>query len=86
LPDLHQLKNKESFLTIETSKNETANILLKEFGSERVNGHLVMPFKDNEQAASINRLLVQNGIDVYRLQPQQNDLEQLFIDITTETK
>jgi ABC-2 type transport system ATP-binding protein len=84
--ELHQLKRKQSFLVVETSNNENALTLLpKEFLAERQNGHLLMPYRDNEQSATINRLLVQQGIDVYRLQPQQNDLEQLFIDITTES-
>ena len=33
--------------------------------------------------AVINKLLVQGGLDVYALHPQQNDLEQLFLDITS---
>jgi ABC-2 type transport system ATP-binding protein len=35
------------------------------------------------QVAVINRLLVENGIDVYALHTKQSDLEQLFIDITS---
>ena len=84
--ELHQLQRKQDFLLLETSNNENALMLLqKEFMAERQNGHLLLPFKDNKQSATVNRLLVQEGIDVYRLQPQQNDLEQLFIDITTDT-
>jgi len=87
LHELHQLKVKENFLTLETNKNEFAGTLLKEhFEVNRQNGHLLLPFKDKEQTAFINKLLVQHGVDVYRLQPQQNDLEQLFIDITSTTK
>lgn len=83
--ELHQLKKKQSFLLLETSDNENALELLgKEFRAERQNGHLLLPYKGNEQAAVVNRLLVKKGIDVYRLQPRQNDLEQLFIDITTD--
>jgi ABC-2 type transport system ATP-binding protein len=58
--------------------------VLKPYAAERKNGHLVLPFESKAQTAVINRLLLENGIDVYRLQPQQNDLEQLFIDITTD--
>lgn len=84
--ELHQLQRKQDFLLLETSNNENALMLLqKEFMAERQNGHLLLPFKDNKQSATVNRLLVQEGIDVYRLQPQQNDLEQLFINITTDT-
>jgi archaellum component FlaD/FlaE len=49
-----------------------------------MNGHLVLPYINKLQSASINRMLVEKGIDVYRMQPQQNDLEQLFMDITSD--
>ncbi len=48
-----------------------------------MNGKLVLPFESKEQTAVINKILVQNGIEVYALHPQQNDLEQLFLDITS---
>jgi lantibiotic transport system ATP-binding protein len=84
LSDLHQLKHKQSFLEIETTDNDVAAQLLKDFGAERQNGHLVLPYTNKLQSASINRMLIEQGIDVYRMQPQQNDLEQIFIDITSE--
>ena len=84
LPELQHLKNKQSFLELETTNNENALEVLQSYSAERQNGHLVLPFKNNEQTASINKLLIENGIDVYRLQPKQNDLEQLFIDITSD--
>ena len=84
LPELQHLKNKQSFLELETTNNENALEVLQSYSAERRNGHLVLPFKNNEQTASINKLLIENGIDVYRLQPKQNDLEQLFIDITSD--
>ena len=85
LPELHQLKKAKSFLQVETSNNENAlSFLASQFSVERQNGHLVLPFQTNAQSALINRILVQEGFEVYRLQPQQNDLEQLFIDITSD--
>jgi len=44
---------------------------------------VVVPFKEKGVTAAINRKLVEQNIDVHLLQPQQNDLEQLFIDITS---
>ena len=82
--ELQQLKHKQSFLEIETTDNDVAAQLLKDFGAERQNGHLVLPFTTKLQSASINRLLIEKGIDVYRIQPQQNDLEQIFMDITSD--
>lgn len=85
LPELHQLKRSKSYLQVETSNNESAvSFLASQFSAERQNGHVLIPFHSNEQSALINRLLIQQGFEVYRLQPQQNDLEQLFIDITSD--
>ena len=84
LSELQQLKHKQSFLEVETTDNDTALHLLKDFAVERMNGHLVLPYTNKLQSASINRMLVEKGIDVYRMQPQQNDLEQLFMDITSD--
>ena len=84
LSELQHLKNKQSFLELETTNNENALEVLQSYSAQRQNGHLVLPFKDNAQTASINKMLMENGIDVYRLQPKQNDLEQLFLDITSD--
>lgn len=84
LSELQQIKHKQSFLEVETTDNDIAVQLLKDFGAERQNGHLVLPFTNKLQSASINRMLIEKGIDVYRMQPQQNDLEQLFLDITSD--
>jgi ABC-2 type transport system ATP-binding protein len=84
LTQLQQLKQKQSFLEVETTDNDTAIQLLKDFAPERKNGHLVLPIVNKNQSASINRMLIEKGIDVYRMQPQQNDLEQLFLDITSD--
>jgi ABC-2 type transport system ATP-binding protein len=84
LSELHQLQSKKSYLQIETANNEAAMTVLGEtLQVEKVNGHLLLPFKDKSETAWINRKLMAHNIDVYRLQPQQKDLEQLFIDITS---
>jgi len=84
LSQLQQLKKEQSFLELETANNESACDLLQQYAVERKNGHLILPFESNVQTAIINRILVEKGIGVYRLQPQQNDLEKLFIDITSD--
>jgi lantibiotic transport system ATP-binding protein len=83
LSELQNMKNSQSFIQIDTSNNETALGLLSGYGAQRKNGHLVLPLKEKETTAAINRKLVEQNIDVYLLQPQQNDLEQIFIDITS---
>jgi lantibiotic transport system ATP-binding protein len=84
LSELQLLKKEKSFFELDTADNENALKALNAFTVERKNGHLVLPFESKEQTALINRTLVAQGIDVYRLQPQQNDLEQLFMDITND--
>ena len=43
---------------------------------------VVLPYQDNMMNASINKMLVEQGIDVYSLHNRHSDLEQLFMDIT----
>jgi len=83
LHELQQMKTKQSLLEIETSDNFRSLQLMKDkFASQESAGKIILPFQNKEQAAAINKLLVEGGIDVYALHPQQSDLEQLFMDIT----
>lgn len=83
LHELQQMKTKPTSLEIETSDNDRAIELLQQFNAQLVASKIILPFQNKEQAAAINKLLVQDGIDVYALHPLQSDLEQLFIDITS---
>jgi ABC-2 type transport system ATP-binding protein len=84
LPELQQMKTKQASLEIETNNNSQALQLLQgQFSAQIQHEKILIPYKDKQQAATINKLLVQQGLDVYLLQPQQSDLEQLFIDITS---
>jgi ABC-type multidrug transport system ATPase subunit len=83
LPELHLFQQKTSKLLVSTSDNETAIRLLQDHQPERVGESLSVSFRDQAQVASINRTLMQNNLDVYLLHPKENDLEQLFIDLTS---
>lgn len=83
LHELQNMKSSQSFLQLNTNNNEAAKLILAEYGAVSVNGYVVLPMKPKEEIPVINRHLVAHDIDVYLLQPQQNDLEQLFIDITS---
>ncbi len=86
LTELQNMKNQKSFIHIDTNNNDAAlRLLSAEYGAESKNGYVVLPFKEKAVTAAINRKLVEQNIDVHLLQPQQNDLEQLFIDITSNT-
>ena len=83
---LQSTKILQSFIQIDTSDNEAAvKLLSAAYNAEIRNGCIVLPFKEKSVTAVINRKLVEHNIDVHLLQPQQNDLEQLFIDITSNS-
>jgi ABC-type multidrug transport system ATPase subunit len=84
LTELQQMKSRQTSLEIETNDNTAAAQLLQSFSLKSVNGKLVLPFENKSQTAAINKLLVQNGVEVYALHSQQDDLEQLFLDITSK--
>ncbi|MCW3074918.1 MAG: transporter ATPase [Flaviaesturariibacter sp.] len=85
LSELQQLKNKQSFVQVDTSDNDAAVRLLAEHGAEQKNGLIQFPFQHREGVAAIAQILIANNLAVYLLQPQQNDLEQLFLHITSGT-
>jgi hypothetical protein len=45
---------------------------------------LVVPYTDIQQVAAINRVLVDNDLDVYDLHPCRQTLETLFMNLTTD--
>ncbi len=84
LNDLQHMKTGQAALEIETSDNLKAiQVLQQQFPAKQQHEKIILPFHDKEQTAAINKLLVEHGIDVYALHPRQSDLEQLFIDITS---
>ena len=87
LSELQQMKTRQSALEIETNNNaEAVHILQQEFAVQVQQNRIIIPYENKQTAAEINKKLVGNGFDVYLLQPQQSDLEQLFIDITSNSK
>ncbi|HEX2606709.1 MAG TPA: ABC transporter ATP-binding protein [Flavisolibacter sp.] len=83
LPELHQFQHYGSRLLIKTSDNTAASQLLQKYLPESDGAIVSVPYQNQEQVASINRILTQHSLDVYLLHPKENDLEQLFIDLTT---
>ncbi len=84
LAELHSFQQKDAKLIIKTSDNEAAYILLREYHPERIGETLSLSFADMNEVAVINRRLTKNDLDVYLLNPKENDLEKLFINLTTE--
>jgi ABC-type multidrug transport system ATPase subunit len=85
LQELQQLKSKQSAIEVEVNDTLKAQRVLGNFPIKQVNGTKVLVnFESKERTAQMNTLLVQEGIDVYHLAVTQNDLENLFIQITSE--
>lgn len=85
LQELQQIKTCQRMLEIETSDNEKAfSLLSSHYDLTQKEHQLVLPYNSKEESALINRRLINEGLDVYSLYARQNDLEQLFIDITSE--
>ena len=83
LPELHSFQEKGSKLLINTSDNEVALQVLQAYNPERVEDKISVSYVDQNHAAVIQRKLHQNNLDIYLLYPKGNDLEQLFIDLTS---
>ncbi|MGN6291554.1 MAG: ABC transporter ATP-binding protein [Chitinophagaceae bacterium] len=84
LQELQQMKTRQSMLEIETNDNARALTLLSpQYTVQQKENLLLLPYSDRQQTAGITQLLVKEGLDVYAIHPRQSDLEQLFIEITS---
>lgn len=79
--DLFQLCR--SRLLLRTSDNIRALELLGGSQSDVANGTIAIPYVDDYHAGYINRMLVENQLDVFQVQPRINDLEQIFLELTS---
>ncbi len=80
---LTDLKSNQAMLRIETSDNGRAYELLQTHYAMQLNGvSLKTAFQNKQQAAHINKFLIQNEIDVYQLSVSHADLEQMFLQMT----
>jgi ABC-type multidrug transport system ATPase subunit len=82
LPKLMEMQQSAS-IQLETNHPERTITVLANLGlsAERKNGFVVLPHLPKEKLAEINRMLVHESIDVYRIAPTQNDLESIFMDM-----
>lgn len=83
LPQLHAFQQKSSRLLLHTSDDGLAFRLLQEYNPEWGDEMLSVAYQDIHQAARVNRMLTSHDLDVYLLHPKENDLEELFIHLTT---
>ena len=83
LQELHLFQQQGSRLFINTSDNDKAVRVLQEYDPEITDELLSVAYSDVHQVAVINRALTKHDLDVYLLHPKANDLEQLFINLTS---
>ena len=83
LRELHQFQQRASMLHIQTSDNAAALKILKDYSPSLHQDFIAVSVDDQKQAAALNKILITNQIDVFFLHPKSRDLEQLFIDLTT---
>ncbi|HEX8332868.1 MAG TPA: hypothetical protein VF622_09605, partial [Segetibacter sp.] len=83
LAELHNFQQKDAKLLINTSDNEKAFALLQAYAPKWEEGGISVTLENQQQVATIQRTISQHNLDIYLLQPRSNDLEQLFIDLTS---
>lgn len=79
------LKQTGAKLVIRTSNDDRALMVLEKYGSEKLNGVLSVPLLDDYRAGHINRMLVDNDLQVFSIQSETGNLEQLFIQLTSQS-
>lgn len=83
--ELHRLQANKAMVTIEVDDAKQAAALLTGFPVQQVNGtNFSVSFESRERTAQLNKILVQQGIDVYQVSVAQHDLENLFVQITNQ--
>jgi len=84
--DLKELQNKSATIHIETSDNDKSfHVINSRFQSLSIsNSHLIVQYQNKEQIATICKMLVETDISIYKMQLQNNDLENMFLEITKE--
>lgn len=83
LQELHLFQQQGSRLFINTSDNNKAMQVLQVHSPEKAEEIISIVYKNDKQVADINRQLNEHNLDVYLLHPKANDLEQLFINLTS---
>ena len=78
MQQLNLVHQKDVTLTVCTSDNDYANKILQQYNPQILEDLLKLSLTDREQVADVARTLVNNGVDIYVLRPEESNLEQLF--------
>jgi ABC-2 type transport system ATP-binding protein len=83
--ELQRLQANKAMITVEVNDAKKAASLLNGFPVQQVNGtQFSVSFESRERTAQLNKVLVEQGIDVYQVSIAQHDLENLFVQITNQ--
>ena len=83
---LKELMNKQQLsncIMLETNNNEKAISLLSQNIADLqiTDGKIILPFLDRSEIVEMNSMLVKEGIGVYEISPEKNDLENVFMQL-----
>lgn len=83
LEELHRFQQQHGKLVVRTADNLQAMEILSAYNPSLLTDVIAMSYKDDHDIANIAKVLHNNQLDVYLLQPQQYNLEHLFIELTS---
>ncbi len=72
-------------LALRTSNNAVAGELIGRMGvnaQPQEDGYLLLPYLNDETVRQVTRALVQQGVDLMRLESRETSLEDIFLDLT----
>jgi ABC-type multidrug transport system ATPase subunit len=84
LDELYAFRQHAAKLLVSTSDNAKAAQLLSAFAPQMHADILSVVFHDLSEVGEVARILVNSGLDVHLLQPKKQELEQLFMELTSQ--
>jgi ABC-type multidrug transport system ATPase subunit len=83
LEELHRFQQQHGKLLVRTADNILAMKVLSSYNPDYLDGTLAITYQKEEEIAKIAKTLYDHQLGIYLLQPQQHNLEHLFIELTT---
>jgi ABC-2 type transport system ATP-binding protein len=84
MEELHLEQMQSAFISIET--NDVVKTMQLISGTQitpvHQHGQILIPNMEKAMIAKLNRMFVENNIEVYSITPVKNDLESIFMDLT----
>jgi lantibiotic transport system ATP-binding protein len=84
LDELMRRQYQASSLSFDTTDNPQALkiITAQQIEARLVEEKVILPYLSKQTVGNLNRLLIQNGLDVFEIKPTENDLESIFMTLT----